>query len=428
MVNLHVSDLLLSGLKANLSQHMIQSLLNSPSTKQTIASLFGKFPAAPLHSQCQGSQVCHCAYSALQNKVLLDLFEIYFAAALSNSGDTTDVLIMKSFVERATNSLDSHRCSFAQSETRIYRKSFDLRNRQVFTSTRQPIRDWRAAITELHVQNAETSHSTMMKKVEDICFDLERRCYDIETPVRSAEEERDRQKGEAEQLRRQNENLTRQLDTSTQAISTLQQDLVRLEEHAGSASARAEELSEALEVARQELCNQQHRSDDELQEEQERARSRELELIATCTEKDDRFEELQETLRQLELQNEHLQEVVGASSHERATAAETTAALRQEITEVKELLEANKTLCCQKEEEVKRLLAGNTDLQIELENVQNRVRHPYFHLDDLCLSSSSTSSGLFVTNCKVNRRMVKLGRLNSFAQHCKKQKKGPRPI
>lgn len=403
MINLHVSDLLLSRFKAKLSQHMIQSLLNSPSTKQTIASLFGKFPAAPLQSQCHGSQVCHCAYSALQNKVLLDLFEIYFAAALSNSGDTTDVFIMKSFLERATISLDSHRCTFAQSETCTYRKSFDLRNRQAFTATRQPIRDWRAAITELQVQNAETSHSTMMKKVEDICFDLERRCYDIEAPVRSAEEERDRQKGQAEQLRRQIENLTGQLNNSTQAISTLQQDLARLKEHAGGASARAEELSEALEVARQELRNQQHRSDDELQEEQERARSRELELIATCTEKDDRLEELQETLCQLELRNEHLQELARTSSQERATSAGTTAALRQEIAEVKELLEANKTLCCQKEEEVKRLLAGNTDLQIELENVQNRVRRPYFPRDTLCLLSSATSAGLLVTNFKVNR-------------------------
>lgn len=403
MINLHVSGLLLSRFKADISQRMIQSLLNSPSTMQTIASLFGKFPAAPHQSQCQGSQVCHCAYHSLQNKVLLDLFEIYFAAALSNSGDTTDVFIMKSFVERVTNSLDSHRCTFAQSETCTYRKSFDLRNRQAFTAKRQPIRDWRAAITELHVQNAETYHSTIIKKVEDICFDLERRCYDIEAPVRSAEEERDKQKSEAEQLRRQNQNLTRQLNNSTQAISTLQQDLARLEEHAGSASARAEELSESLEVARQELRNQQHRSDDELQEEQERARSRELELIASCTEKDDRLEELQETLRQLELRNEHLQEVVETSSRERATSAETTAALRQEIAEVKELLEANKTLCCQKEKEVKRLLAGNTDLQIELENVQNTVRRPYFPLDNLCLFSSVASAGLLVTNCKVQR-------------------------
>jgi DNA repair exonuclease SbcCD ATPase subunit len=229
-------------------------------------------------------------------------------------------------------------------------------------------------------------------------------------------------------VKQQNEDLTKQLDQSTQAISTLQQDLARLEEHAGIASTRAEELSEALEVARQELLDQQHRSDDELREEQERARSRELELIATCTEKDDRLEELQETLRQLELRNEHLQEVVETSSHDRATSAETTTALRQEITEVRELLEANKMLCCQKEEEVKRLMAGNKDLQLELEDVQNRVRRPYFPLDNLCLFSSATSAGPLVTNCKINRWRIKLGRLNSFTRHCKKQKIRPRLI
>jgi hypothetical protein len=376
MVNLHVSDILLSGFQANLSQPMIKSLLSSASTKQAIASLFARFPRAPAQLQCKGAQVCYCACSALQNRVLLNLFDIYFAAALSHSGDTTDIVIMKSFVERTTKSLDNSDCTFAHTEHNAYRSSLYLRGRQEFNSKPQPIRDWRGAITELHMQNTETSHNALMKKVDDICFDLERRCYDIEGPVRSAEEERDRHKYDTEQLRQQNEDLARQLNQSTQAVSTLQQDLARLEEHAGLASARAEELSEALELARQELRDQQHRSDDALRAEQERARSRELELIATSTEMDDQLEELQESMRQLESQNQLLQQVVETSSHERATSAETTEALGHEISEVRNLLEAKSLLCCQKEDEVKRLLAENNDLQTELDSAQTIVGHP----------------------------------------------------
>jgi myosin heavy subunit len=376
MVNLHASDLLISGFQANLSQPMIKSLLSSESTKQAIASLFARFPVAPAQLQCQGAQVCYCACSALQNRILLNLFEIYFAAALSHSGDNTDIVIMKSFVERTAKSLNNSGCSFTHTEHNSYRSSLYLRNREEFTSKRPPTRDWRTAITELHIQNAETSHNALMKKVDDICFDLERRCYDIEGPVRSAEEERDRHKHDAEQLRQQNEDLARQLNQSTQAVSTLQQDLARLEEHAGLASARAEELSEALELARQELCGQQHRSDDALRAEQERGRSRELELIATSTEKDDQLEELQESVRQLESQIQRLQQVVETSSHERATSAETTEVLGQEISEVRNLLEAKTLLCCQKEDEVKRLLAENTDLQTELGSAQTIVGHP----------------------------------------------------
>ncbi|OKO97384.1 hypothetical protein PENSUB_10178 [Penicillium subrubescens] len=373
MVNLHVSDLLLSGFQANLSQPMIQTLLSSASTKQAIASLFARFPLLPSQLQCQDAQVCYCACSALQNRVLLNLFEIYFAAALSHSGDTTDIAIMKSFVERTTKSFGKSDCTFARTEHNAYRSSMYLRNRQEFNSKRQPIRDWRSAITEFHMQNAETSHNLLMKKVDDICFDLERRCYDIEGPVRSAEEERDKHKYDAEQLRQQNEDLARQLNQSTQAVSTLQQDLTRLEKHAGLASARAEELSEALELSRQELRDQQHHSDDALRAEQEKARSRELELIATSTEKDDQLEELQESMRQLESQNQLLQQVVETSSHERATSAETNEALGHEISEVRNLLEAKTLFCCQKEDEVKRLLAENNDLQTELGSVQTII-------------------------------------------------------
>jgi chromosome segregation ATPase len=307
---------------------------------------------------------------------LLNLFNVYFTAALSLSGDTTDILIMKSFVERAEKSLSHFNCTFTQTDYSAYRSSLYLRNRQEFTSKRQPTRDWRAAITELHVQNAETSHNAIMKKVDDICFDLERRCYDIEGPVRSAEEERDRQKCEALQLKQQNEDLSRQLDLSTQTISTLQQDLARLEEHAGIATSRAEEQSEALELARQELRDQQLHSDDAVRAEQEKARGRELELIATSIEKDDQLEEVQESLRQLESQKKHLEQVVQASSHERATSAETTAELRHEITEVQALLQASKALYCQKEDEFKRLMAENNGLQMELGSVQARVGRP----------------------------------------------------
>lgn len=376
LINLHVSDILLSGFQANLSRPIITSLLNSSSTKQTIAGLFGKYPVAPAQLQCPDSQICHCAYSGLQNKVLLSLFEIYFVAALSHNGDAADIAIMKSLLHRATKSLGPTSCTFAQSEHNTFRSSLHLRNRQDFTTNRQPIRDWRASITEMHMQNAETSHSAIMKKVEDICFDLEHRCYDIEGPLRSAEEERDRQKFEAEKLQQQNEDLTRQLDQSTQGIATLQQDLARLEEHAGLASTRAEELSEALEFARQELRDHQHRADDAFRVEQERARSRELELIATTTEKDDQLEELQESARQLKSQKEYLEQIVQTSSHERVTSAEATEALGHEIAELRNLLEAKSSLCSQKEDEVKRLLAENNDLQMELGTTQTMVSRP----------------------------------------------------
>ncbi|KAJ5153256.1 uncharacterized protein N7482_009734 [Penicillium canariense] len=373
MVNLHVSNLLFSEFQSNLSQPMIASLLNSASTKRTIASLFGNFPLVPGQQQCQGSQVCYCAYSALQNSILLKLFDIYFAAALSHGDDSTDIVIMRTFVERATRTINSSECSFTQAACKDFRGCLDLRNRQEFALTGRSTLDWRSAITKMHRQDSEISHSNMMKRIEDICFDLERRCYDIEGPVRSAEEERDRQTNEAEQLRQKNEDLHRQLDQSLDANSSLQQELARLEAHADNANTRVEELSAALESTRQELHDQQHHSEEVLRMEQEKARTRELDLIATSTEKDDQLEELQEQVRHLKSDSEGRRQVMETLTHDKSASAKTMAALQHEIEEVKGFLEANQLLCSQKEDEIKRLLTDNKDLQIELSSMKTML-------------------------------------------------------
>jgi len=374
LASLHVAALLLSGFQSTESKPIISALLNSASTKEAISSLFGRFPVMSSQAECHGSEVCYCAYAALKNTILLNLFEVYLAASLSQNGNTTDIMLMKSFVNRAARSLTDKSCSFSTADTKDSRESLFLRSTRDFSSARSSTRDWRSGVAECFMQNAQISHDNMMKKIGDVCFDLERRCYDIEGPLRSVEQERDHHIAENKQLNRQNEDLQRQLEQSAHTVSCLQHDLSRMEENAENASCRIQELTVSLESLRHELQDQQRISGETLRTERETARSRELNLIARATEKDDQFEELQEETCRLRSENEEMRQTLDAASKERTMSSEASASLRRELAEIKCLLEESKILCGQKEDEVKRLLADNEELRMETATVKATVR------------------------------------------------------
>lgn len=373
MCSLHVAELLLSNFQSAQFQLITSCLLNSASTKETMASLLGRFPTVQNQTHCQGCEVCYCAYGTLKNKIFLSLFEIYFSSALSQHRDNTDILVMKSFVGRVTPSLTQKNCLFFTSDRQSFQQSLFVRDRRDFASANLPARDWRPGVAEKLAQNARTSHDTMMKLLGDVCLDLERRCYDVEGPLRSVEAERDQHALGAEQLRHQKEELERQLGQSATSVSALQQDLTRLEEHAEGACARAEELSASLDATRQEFQDQRRLSEQTLHVEREAARTRELDLIAMSTAKDDQLEELQDELRRLQSENELMRQKLDLSSKDKAASSETTASLRSELEEVKGHLASARDMCSQKENEVKRLLTDKEDMRMEMGTMKTKV-------------------------------------------------------
>jgi uncharacterized protein (DUF3084 family) len=296
---------------------------------------------------------------------------MYFAAALSQNGNRRDIDIIKSFVGRVPMSLE--KCSFANAESSNFRSSLLLRDRREFSSLQHPNRDWRSQITDTFMQSSKVANDSMVQKVEDICFDMERRCYDTEGPLRSAEEDRNKHMLEAEQLRRENDNLEHVNRQSAQAMSDLRQEMARLEEQAESACNRVEELSASLNSAHDKLQEQILYSEESLHLEKDRARSRELDLIATSTEKDDQLEELQEKLHRVQSENEKMRRSLDVGVQEKASSSETVAFLQRDIEEHKQALEQHRTLCSEKEGEIQRLLSANGDLQMETENMKSMV-------------------------------------------------------
>ncbi|KAJ5538288.1 hypothetical protein N7494_007767 [Penicillium frequentans] len=420
--DLHLANLILAGFQESESPVLIDALLDSVSTKDSILGLLGNLPAKPNHTQCQGREACSCAKTRLQTQLLINLFDVYFAAALSKGGNNKEVLVLKSFIEHAGKTLTGDGCSFSTSNLTDFRYSVSLRNRQDFSTTEYPVRDWRSGINDALMQNAQSTSASMTKKIEDICIDLERRCHDVEGPLRFAEEERDRHILEAKQLKQQNQDLQKQLENSFSGISDLQQSFARLEEQAENARVRAEDMSAALECARQELDQQRRLSEEalhreqenafvrieemsaalnsvwqELEEqrrhstelthrEQESARDRELDLLATCTEKDDQLEEQQEKLKHLQSEVRQMQQALEEYSREQATSNLKSASLLRELAETNALFEDNKALCSEKENEIQRLLAETENMQMEIENMKTMIDEQNMESKKLCFA------------------------------------------
>lgn len=378
--DLRLAQLILEGFQASHSAALASAMLDSVSTKEMIFSLLGSFPISSNKSTCEGEIACSSTKIALQNKVLASLFEVYFSATLARNGNNIEALVMKSFLDRAATSSFNNDCSFFVSDLEKFRRSVSLRSEKEFAA--QPTtRNWQSGVIETMMLNAQGSRDLMMKKIQDVCVDLESRCYDVEGPLRFAEEERDRHIFESDQLKIQKADMERQLEASSKGISELQESLAQLEEHATSACSRVEELSASLNSARQELEDQRRQADSTLQREMEMARGRELELIATCTGKDDQLEEQQENMHALQCENQEMRQNLDGVLKEQAGSLESSVSLRHELTESKHLLELKNQLCSEKEDEVQRLLAETLEMQKEIMNMKGMVRGSQYPRD-----------------------------------------------
>lgn len=230
-------------------------------------------------------------------------------------------------------------------------------------------------MAETLMLNARTSYDHMLEKVEEICYDLEHRCYNTEAPLRVVQKERDQFMAEANELKQRNEDLQIQLQQASNTISDLRQEMVRLESHAECVSRRSEALSADLDNVRRELESQRHQSEKVVQVERENSRTRELELVATATEREDQIEGLERQLNLQTAENNELQHNLETLSGEHATLMEETHLLNERVGGLEVSLEEYRLLLAQKDEEAKRSSVNKEHLSFKIRDLEAKVRY-----------------------------------------------------
>ncbi|KAF7586718.1 hypothetical protein BBP40_008416 [Aspergillus hancockii] len=217
------------------------------------------------------------------------------------------------------------------------------------------------------------SHDNTMQKVEEICYDLERRCDRVEAPLRAVEDERNKIFLEAEKLKRHNDELESELQRASSTIAELQQNISRLEIHSETASTRIEELTASFKAAQREFEDQHRDSQEAATKERENARTRELDLIASVAEKEEQLDQLQEESYRQREENNILRQTLDAVSQERDVAVERNASFEQDIARLGGSVEDNRMLIIRKNEEIERLQAAKEDMEALMEIIQSKV-------------------------------------------------------
>lgn len=411
MATIRLASLFLASLRklsSRSSGPAIRELIPSMDTN-TLLDIVGRFPRQLLKSQCDGSVTCYTEVSLLQNQLLFDLLDFYSHVSLAGNMDGNISALPKNvlavFMAQVRKGLPGAQCDFTAQKAIDFRTSIPLPTIRDKSPTTYPRRDWRAGIAETLSLSARELHENMTKTVQEVCHDLEARCYDTEAPLRAVEEERDRFRMEAEELKQQktelelrlhqgsieaeqvkkrNSEFECQVHEASRTISDLQNDIRRLEEHSESASSRVEELTLSLDSARQELEEQRRTSEEAADREREKARTRELDMLATITEKDDQLEELQGEIDERRSENEEVRKTLDVVSKEKASSLENAVSLRQEIARLKEHLESCRHVLAEKDEEVSRLLADKESAKVESGELQKKVFlcSLYMHLFD----------------------------------------------
>lgn len=377
MITIQIATLILSGLQSS-EPHLPRAVteVSLALVRGSMGELIESFPRSPRQSQCNEAKICYAALSTAENRLIIDLFDLYCRASMSQNVDNggasrMEAGIVSEFTARIKNTTCERKCLFATVKPSDARDRFSyLEPRQVSSNLR---RDWKAEVSDTLMSSTRASHDDLMKKVEEVCRDLEHRCYNSETPLRVIEEERDKASFEAEQLLQQNSELETRLQQAFSTISDLQQNISYLEGHAEAASTRVDELSTSLEAAQKELENQRRGYEKSSQGEKEKARMKELDFMATLTEKEDLLEELQVEDHERRAENEELRKTLNLVSKENGITLETVASLRKETSRLEDLSVSNQRLLGQKDEEISRLVASKEHMSSEMESLQQKV-------------------------------------------------------
>ncbi|KAL4942210.1 hypothetical protein BDV06DRAFT_235544 [Aspergillus oleicola] len=371
LAKLQVSKLVLQGLRSsNLQPASIALELYD----HAINDLLGSFPRQPSTLSCQESIVCCASTLRLENDLLSDLLTFWAELTLSQNmqkpPNSLDTII--GFMNRNKLLLSEPKCTSPQANPLRLRTedSYPRAHHEVNV----PRTDWRAGIRDVMAANTRTVNDSIMQKVEDICYDLEQRCGNIEAPLRLVEEERDRYCSEAGQLKEQNHSLEYQLQQASSTISELREEMSRLAGHATSATERVDELSANLAQARYELEDLRRTSQDTLDYERESSRTKELDIIATLTERDERLDELREELKGQTEANEELRAKLASISDDKNSSLEEMAAMKEEISALQTEVEQNRESNAQKDKEIEELSIGKVNAEKLSGDLQGKLR------------------------------------------------------
>lgn len=238
----------------------------------------------------------------------------------------------------------------------------------------QSSRKWREQLASDLSRDAKHTHETIIRKVGEICRDLEDRCHQVEAPLR---EEQARSASLEQELRSSQERvcqLESELGEHKHLLSGMNTEMAELKHEIQLLESRLEDstgTARQLDSRLKEVMQSAETSKLEFAAEMEKTKEKELELQALIAIRD-------ESMEHFSAEVDGMQKLAGDLENQLKAANEEAVHARSLIKE----LEDNLAHITQEKENLKRELAENKDSIASLQNSEQSLRRDAMQLNE----------------------------------------------
>jgi predicted nucleic acid-binding Zn-ribbon protein len=346
---------------------------------------------------CETSPVCTAETRELKNQLFVELLSCFHSSAVARREafpPKSYDFILPFLDHMKDQGRKPKACPFAQARgpQRLGGLCHKSTQPTLTEQTEGSSHEWRTKLAASLLENAQTSHQSIIQQMEAICRDLESRCVSIEKPLAAVAQERDELRRQLEEAREVNMKLESQALQSSEMISKLTSEKSQLAEKNMDYALQIEHLAEQVDALRNELDSAREESHDSIEMERTKACTRELDLMATVTERDDLLEEQQIEMDTVRQENAHLKERVDTISKRNEEISQERGALRAEVSKLQkeatqgremlgnevsrlhQLMDIRESTNAEKDNRIMALTDTNKDLSRELQSFKDRVR------------------------------------------------------
>lgn len=437
--DLKIGQLLVSTLRnseqaANFRRSFVRKVSESQVGMKILRDYAQQFSTRSESSRCEGSHLCSTVVSSQKDKLFLELLGCIHSVTDANGTESPEIFscyhgLLEFFIKSLRyNTAASNHCFFFQLK--------EPERNAIFPQT--PIKsvvlekpdgsshEWRSKVANLLMDNARTSHETIVQQMEAMLQDFENRCSNVEEPLAAAAREREELNQQLEASRNLNQQLEEQVQQSAELMESLRKQLDESVAQVRDYSFQIVHLTDQVDALQTELDTTRKEARDSMELVNSKARDRELDLMATVAERDDLLEEQQIEIEAVSKARAQLQEAVDAGEERHQSisrdydnlrqemaqlqkdAAQGCDMLRHEITKLQQVMEIRESTNVEKDNRIITLGETNKDLQNENQMLKDKVSHvAYITRHFLTPNSWSRHSRTGKNQCRLSRKHIK---------------------
>ncbi|KAI7973164.1 hypothetical protein EIK77_004441 [Talaromyces pinophilus] len=349
--------------------------------------------------RCEESHVCCTATSSERDKLFFEWLGCIHSAIDAEGAESQKIFscyhklvdfFLKSLQENAAT---TRLCLFSQLKEPERNGYFSQKvaKTTVIDNTEGSSHEWRSKVANLLIENARTSHETVIQQMEAMLQDFENRCSNVEEPLAVAVREREELNQQLEASRHLNQQLEQQIRQSAEMVNALRKQLDESIAQARDYSFQIAHLTDQVDAQQTELDTARKDARDGIEMANSKARDRELDLMATVAERDDLLEEQQLEIEAVSKERAQLKEALdaGAERHQalsrdydnlrqemaqlQKNAAQDCDVLRHEITKLQQVMEIRESTNVEKNNRIITLGETNKDLQNENQMLKDKL-------------------------------------------------------